>query len=67
MRWRTVGRIVVGWLLTLPAAGAVGALAALIVVWLGVWGIIIDAVLAVVIILGCSCARAATRSPRATR
>ena len=25
VRWRTVGRIMVGWLLTLPAAGAVGA------------------------------------------
>ncbi|TDN88581.1 inorganic phosphate transporter [Microbacterium sp. BK668] len=52
VRWRTVGRIVIGWLLTLPAAGAVGALAALIVVWLGGWGIAIDAVLAVAIILG---------------
>ena len=52
MRWRTVGRIVVGWLLTLPASGAVGALAALVVVWLGGWGIAIDAVLAVAIIVG---------------
>lgn len=52
VRWRTVGRIVVGWLLTLPASGAVGALAALVVVWLGGWGIAIDAVLAVAIIVG---------------
>jgi PiT family inorganic phosphate transporter len=52
VRWRTAGRIMVGWILTLPAAGAVGAAAALIVVWLPVWGVIIDAVLAVVIILG---------------
>jgi PiT family inorganic phosphate transporter len=52
VRWRTVGRIMVGWLLTLPAAGAVGAVAALIVVWLGGWGILIDAVIAVVIIVG---------------
>jgi PiT family inorganic phosphate transporter len=52
VRWRTVGRIAVGWLLTLPAAGAVGAFAALLVVWLGGWGIAVDAVLAVVIILG---------------
>ncbi|MFB7893388.1 anion permease [Microbacterium sp. NPDC056044] len=51
VRWRTAGRIMVGWILTLPAAGAVGAAAALIVVWLPVWGVIIDAVLAVVIIL----------------
>ena len=52
VRWRTVGRIMIGWILTLPAAGAVGGLAALIVVWLGEWGVIIDAVLAVIIILG---------------
>ncbi|MGP3535258.1 anion permease [Microbacterium sp. RD1] len=52
VRWRTVGRIAIGWVLTLPAAGAVGAFAALIVVWLGTWGIVIDAVLALAIILG---------------
>lgn len=52
VRWRTAGRIMVGWILTLPAAGAVGAFASLLVVWFGFWGIAIDAVLAVVIILG---------------
>ena len=52
VRWRTVGRIAIGWLLTLPAAGAVGAVAALIVTWLGGWGVFIDAVLAVIIIVG---------------
>ncbi|WP_194422236.1 inorganic phosphate transporter [Microbacterium abyssi] len=52
VRWRTAGRIAIGWLLTLPAAGAVGALAALLVVWLGTWGVAIDAVLAVAIIVG---------------
>ncbi|WP_292765561.1 inorganic phosphate transporter [Microbacterium sp. UBA3486] len=52
VRWRTAGRIGVGWLLTLPAAGGVGALAALLVVWLGNWGVAIDAVIALVIILG---------------
>ncbi len=52
VRWRTAGRIMVGWLLTLPAAGAVGALAALLVVLLGMWGIVIDAILALAIILG---------------
>jgi PiT family inorganic phosphate transporter len=52
VRWRTAGRIMIGWLLTLPAAGAVGGLAALLVVWFGAWGIAIDAVLAVVIIAG---------------
>ncbi len=51
VRWRTAGRIMVGWVLTLPAAGAVGALAALVVTWLGFWGIIIDSVLATVVIL----------------
>ncbi|WP_309101959.1 anion permease [Microbacterium sp.] len=52
VRWRTAGRIAIGWLLTLPAAGAVGALAALLVVWLGNWGVAIDAVLALVVIVG---------------
>jgi PiT family inorganic phosphate transporter len=52
VRWRTVGRIMIGWVLTLPAAGAVGAAAALIVVWLGGWGVLVDAVLAVLIIAG---------------
>jgi len=52
VRWRTVGRIAVGWLLTLPAAGAVGAAAALIVVWLGpIWGVVVGAVIAVAIVL----------------
>ncbi|MET0813308.1 MAG: inorganic phosphate transporter [Microbacterium sp.] len=51
VRWRTVGRIAIGWVLTLPASGLVGALAALLVVLLPTWGILIDAVLAVVIIL----------------
>lgn len=44
VRWRTVGRIASGWLFTLPAAGAVGAVAALIA-HLGMVGIIIDAIL----------------------
>lgn len=51
VRWNTVGRIMIGWLLTLPAAGAVGGAAALVVVWFGVWGVFIDAVLALAIIL----------------
>ncbi|WP_345752906.1 inorganic phosphate transporter [Microbacterium rhizophilus] len=56
VRWRTVGRIAVGWLLTLPAAGVVGALAALLVVWsrslgLGATGVVIDAIIAFAIIL----------------
>lgn len=52
VRWRTAGRIMVGWLLTLPAAGAVGALAALLVVWFGqLVGVLIGAALAVIIVL----------------
>ncbi len=52
VRWRTAGRIALGWLFTLPAAGAVGAGAALLVVWLGIWGVWIGAFLAIVIIVG---------------
>ncbi len=52
LRWCTVGRIAVGWVLTLPASAAVGALAALLVVWFGNVGIFIDAVIAVAIIVG---------------
>jgi PiT family inorganic phosphate transporter len=51
VRWRTAGRIMVGWILTLPAAGGVGALAALVVTWLGFWGIVIDSALAAAVIL----------------
>ncbi|WP_448809540.1 anion permease [Agromyces bauzanensis] len=49
VRWRTAGRIGVGWLMTLPSAGAVGALAAL-VAQLGAVGIFIDAVVGAVVI-----------------
>ncbi|MFT4211526.1 MAG: inorganic phosphate transporter [Microbacterium sp.] len=51
VRWRTVGRIALGWLLTLPAAGLVGAAAALVVSWLGIWGIVVDAFLALAVIV----------------
>ncbi|MDQ1662728.1 MAG: inorganic phosphate transporter, PiT family [Blastococcus sp.] len=46
VQWATVRRIVAGWLLTLPAAAVVGALAALLVA-LGPIGIIVDAVLGI--------------------
>jgi PiT family inorganic phosphate transporter len=52
VRWGTVGRIMIGWLLTLPAAGVVGALAAWIVIAIPGWGILIDTVLAAVIVVG---------------
>ncbi|WP_173922080.1 inorganic phosphate transporter [Agromyces sp. Marseille-P2726] len=51
VRWRTAGRIGVGWLMTLPAAGTVGALAA-VVAHLGVIGIMIDTIVGVVVIVG---------------
>jgi PiT family inorganic phosphate transporter len=44
VRWGTAGRIGIGWLLTLPSAAIVGAVAALIAS-IGFWGVIIDAVL----------------------
>ncbi|XPP27805.1 MAG: anion permease [Leucobacter sp.] len=44
VRWRTAGRIGLGWLFTLPAAGLVGAAAAFIA-HLGTIGIVIDTVL----------------------
>jgi PiT family inorganic phosphate transporter len=43
VRWNMVGRIALGWLLTLPAAGIVGALTALLVKT-GVVGLVIAAV-----------------------
>ena len=46
VRWRVAGRIAVAWLITLPAAGAVAALAEL-VARLGVIGVAIDAIVGV--------------------
>lgn len=45
VRWRTAGRIGLGWLITIPASGAVAAVMAIIAnaVW---WGVIADVVLA---------------------
>jgi PiT family inorganic phosphate transporter len=45
VRWRTAGRIALGWLITIPASGAVAAIMAIIAnaVW---WGVIVDVVLA---------------------
>jgi PiT family inorganic phosphate transporter len=45
VRWKTAGRIGLGWLITIPASGTIAALAALLAS-LGVWGIVVDLVLA---------------------
>lgn len=50
VRWRTAGRIALGWLITIPAAGLVGAVAAFIAGF-GLWGILLDVLLAVGAIL----------------
>ena len=50
VRWKTAGRIALGWLITIPAAGVVGALAAFIAGF-GRWGVIIDVLLAIGAIL----------------
>jgi PiT family inorganic phosphate transporter len=49
VRWGTAGRIAIGWVLTLPSAGVVGGVAALIAA-LGPVGILIDALSAVAVV-----------------
>jgi PiT family inorganic phosphate transporter len=51
VRWRTAGRIALGWLITIPASALVAALAAWCAIS-GPWGIVVDAVVAVVVIVG---------------
>jgi len=51
VRWRTAGRIGVGWLLTLPAAGGVGALAAFVAL-MGPVGVLIDTIAGALVIGG---------------
>ncbi|WP_291056016.1 inorganic phosphate transporter [Herbiconiux sp.] len=50
VRWRTAGRIGLGWLITLPASAIVGALAAFVAT-LGATGIIIDLVAGIAVIV----------------
>jgi PiT family inorganic phosphate transporter len=49
VRWRTAGRIALGWVITIPASAAVGALASWIALS-GVWGVILDALAAIAVI-----------------
>jgi PiT family inorganic phosphate transporter len=51
VRWRTAGRIALGWVITIPAAAVVGAIAA-VVAHIGWWGILLDSVVAIVIFIG---------------
>ncbi|MCC3271585.1 inorganic phosphate transporter [Arthrobacter zhangbolii] len=51
VRWRTAGRVGSGWLLTLPAAAAMGAVTAMIA-QLGMVGVVVDAVVGTAVILG---------------
>ncbi|MFM2024081.1 MAG: hypothetical protein RLZZ56_94 [Actinomycetota bacterium] len=51
VRWGKAGQIVIGWFLTLPAAAAVGMLSALLTNGLGTAGLVLDAILAVVLIV----------------
>jgi PiT family inorganic phosphate transporter len=50
VRWNTVGKIALGWLLTLPSAAIVGALAAFIAST-GTVGFVVDAVVGVAVIV----------------
>ncbi|MDN6123885.1 MAG: inorganic phosphate transporter [Brevibacterium sp.] len=50
VQWATAGRIASGWLLTIPAAGIVGGIAAGIA-HLGTIGVVIDTVIAVIAVL----------------
>jgi len=50
VKWGTAGKIAIGWLITIPASGMLAAGAALLA-GLGTWGVILDVVVAVVVIV----------------
>ncbi|OFS27014.1 MULTISPECIES: inorganic phosphate transporter [unclassified Brevibacterium] len=52
VKWSMAGKIVLGWLVTLPAAGLIGAAAALFVVLLGNLGLVLDFIAATATVLG---------------
>ena len=51
VKWGTAGKIAIGWLITIPASGALAAGAAALA-GLGTWGVIVDVALAVIAIVG---------------
>ncbi len=51
VKWSTAGKIAIGWLITIPAAGTLAALAALLAS-VGDWGVWVDVVLALLVIGG---------------
>ena len=51
VRWGKAGQIVIGWFLTLPAAAAVGMASALLTKFGGTAGLVLDAVLALILIV----------------
>lgn len=51
VRWSKAGQIVIGWFLTLPAAAGVGMLSALLTKFGGTSGLILDAILALILIV----------------
>ena len=50
VQWSTAGRIASGWLLTIPAAGIVGGIAA-VIAHLGTIGVVVDTIVAVIGVL----------------
>ena len=50
VKWGTAGKIAIGWLITIPASGGLAALAALLA-GVGDWGVVLDVVIAVAVIL----------------
>lgn len=51
VKWGKAGQIVIGWFLTLPAAALVGMLSATLTKNLGTAGLVLDAILAVILIV----------------
>lgn len=51
VRWSKAGQIVIGWFMTLPAAAIVGMLSALLTKGLGTAGLVLDAILALILIV----------------